>query len=174
MLDAGWSQQRRLEEQADLRVELVPTAKPSMGGLRLAAYAKKVAEPLRGGFAGASLRVRSAGVQVRAGQLLRITGTASVVSGTNQGGTGLLIYDNQVGPSLGQLVHGEDGEKLPVELYRFAVEDGELRILAECRGECDIVLEDLRVDVIHPATNRQSYSTSPLQSPKPLPTNELP
>jgi len=111
---------------------------------------------------------------VKAGQLLRITGTASVVSWTNQGGTGLRIYDNQGGPSLGQLVHGEEGEKLPVELYRFAVEDGEFRILAECRGECDIVLENLRVDVIQPATNRQSYSTAPLQSPKPISADELP
>ena len=174
MLEAGWSQQRRLEEQADLRVELVPTAKPSTGGLRLAAYAKKTAEPLKSGFAGASLRVRSAGVQVKAGQLLRVTGTASVVSGSNQGGTGMLVYDNQVGPSLGQLIHGKDGEKLPVELYRFAVEDGEFRILAECRGECDIVLEDIRVDAIRPATNRQSYSTSPLQSPEPISATELP
>ncbi|MEM7478277.1 MAG: hypothetical protein AAF483_25090 [Planctomycetota bacterium] len=162
MLNAGWSQQRRLEEQADLRVELVPGVAPAKGGLRMASYSKTENNPLQSGFAGASLRIRSASVPVKAGQLVRVSGNAAVVTNASAPDAGLLIYDNQAGPSLGQLVHGEKGKKIPIELYRFALADGEFRILAECRGECDMVMEDLRVDVIQPATNRYNFVTNPL------------
>jgi hypothetical protein len=160
MLHSGWTQQRRLEDQVNLRVELVPAAGSELAGLRLAAYARESNRILRGGFEGASLRVRSAAADVHAGQLIRVSAVARILTSSNEPGSGLLVYDNQVGPSLGQLIRGATGETVPVELYRFAVEDGEFRLLAECRGECDIVLESVRMSVIRPATNRQSYPTN--------------
>lgn len=162
MLDSGWSQQRRLEDKADLRVELVPATSGNPSGLRLAAYAKKPDTNISGGFAGASLRVRSSATDVVAGQFVRVTAQARVLSTTNQPGTGLLIYDNQIGPSLGQLISAAAGTVMPVELYRFAISEGEFRLLAECRGECDIVLENIRMDVVSPATTRQNFLTTPL------------
>lgn len=164
MLQAGWEQKRRLEEKVNLRVELVPPVTSQSGGLRLAAYSLHSDTPVMGGFEGASLRVRSAAVPVEAGQLIRVSATARILHADNQPGSGLLVYDNQVGQSLGQLVRGQPSQSIPVELYRFAVQDGEFRLLAECRGECDIVLEAVRISVIRPATNRSSYSTNPLQS----------
>ncbi len=62
---------------------------------------------------------------------------------------------------MGQLVRGQPGELKEIELYRFVVRDGELRVLAECRGQCDIVIESLSASVIEPATNRQTYPTAP-------------
>ncbi len=161
MLQAGWSQQRRLEERVDLRVELVGPREGHGPGLRLAAY-RKPSEELPGGYEGASLRVRSAAANVRACQLVRISATARVLRASEDPASGLLVYDNQAGPSLGQLVTGAVGQSVAVELYRFVVNEGELRVLAECRGECDIILESLRVSVIEPATNRRSYVTTPV------------
>jgi hypothetical protein len=171
LMQSGWSQQRRLEDKVALRVELIPhstshaTSSADSGGLRLAAYPKPEFQGrLEGGYAGASLRVRSAGLPVRAGQLVRISATARVIQSSQQPGCGLLIYDNQVGPSLGQLVDGRPGDSLPVELYRLIVDDGPFRILAECRGQVDVVLESVQASVITPATNRRKYTTAPLDS----------
>ncbi len=159
MLDTGWSQQRRNASAAELRVELVPSDTSSPAGLRMAAYAKDSASGLPGGFQGASLRVRSASTQVQAGELLRVSATARVLQSRPGADVGLLVYDNQAGPSLGQLVQGETGALVPIELYRFAVTTGEFRVLAECRGECDIVLESLDIDAVRPATNQLRFDT---------------
>lgn len=165
LLESGWTQQRRLEEQVDLRVEIVPATSQRGGGLRLAAYGK-AADPVRaavpGGYEGASLRVRSAAAPIRAGQLVRVSAVAHILRSSPGPESGLLVYDNQAGPSLGQLVRGETGQRINVELYRFATADGEFRILAECRGECDIVLEAIQASVIQPATNRIGFPVTPL------------
>jgi hypothetical protein len=165
LLDSGWTQQRRLEEQVDLRVEIVPPTSERGGGLRLAAYGKgnDSARPsVPGGYEGASLRVRSAAAPIEAGRLVRVSAVAHVLRSSVGPESGLLVYDNQAGPSLGQLVRGETGQRIQVELYRFATTDGEFRILAECRGECDIVLEAIQASVIVPATNRMGFPTTPL------------
>ena len=166
MLDSGWSQQRRLEDQVSLSVELLPHASGRPPGLRLAAYAKASAPDaavvqINGGYEGASLRVRSSAAQVRAGQLVRVAATARILRAPRVPEGGVLIYDNQAGPSLGQLVRGNQGDQVEIELYRFVVADGEFRVLAECRGECDIVLESLNASVIEPAANRKSFVTTP-------------
>jgi hypothetical protein len=170
LLDSGWSQQRRLEERVDLRVEIVPAGFERNGGLRLAAYQRTAAaenSPMPGGYEGASLRIRSAAAPVKSGQLVRISATARILKPTTSPDSGLLVYDNQAGPSLGQLIRGAAGERVPVELYRLVVADGEFRLLAECRGECDIILESIVASVIEPATDRRSYPTLPVGSTPP-------
>lgn len=165
MLQVGWTQQRRLEERVDLRVELVPSRTSGATGLRMAAYAKpENVDDVAGGYEGASLRIRSASATVEAGQLVRISARAHVLREGKTPGSGLLVYDNQVGPTLGQLVNGQAGDEVRIELYRFISEDGEFRLLAECRGECDIVLDSVRASVITPATNRTAYPTSRLDA----------
>lgn len=172
MLSAGWSQQRRLEEEMELRVELLRPTTNSAAGLRLAAYpkpehAKQNSLPISGGYEGAALRVRSSPAVVQPGQLVRVSARARVLRATESPDSGLLVYDNQAGPSLGQLVRGAAGDVVPIELYRFVTHDGEFRLLAECRGECDIVLDSISASVIEPATNRRSYVTSPAMPPIP-------
>jgi hypothetical protein len=160
MLNSGWTQEQRLQDQADMRVEWIPPTNQSTQGLRLAAY-EKGETPLPGGYEGASLRIRSAGALVKEGQLVRINARARIQFASQDPASGLLVYDNQLGPGMGQLVRGQPGELKEIELYRFIVRDGELRVLVECRGQCDIVIESLTASVIEPATNRQSYLTSP-------------
>jgi len=160
MLKSGWTQEQRLQDQAEMRVEWIPPTSQNSHGLRLAAHEKGEAA-LPGGYEGASLRIRSAGTQVKEGQLVRINARARIQVASQDPASGLLVYDNQVGPGMGQLVRGQPGELKDVELYRFVVRDGELRVLAECRGQCDIVIESLSASVIEPATNRQSYPTAP-------------
>lgn len=160
MLKSGWTQEQRLQDQAEMRVEWIPATGDSSRGLRLAAYQKGDAA-LPGGYEGASLRIRSAAAQVKQGQLVRIIARARIRTASQDPASGLLVYDNQVGPGMGQLVRGQPGELKEIELYRFVVRDGELRVLAECRGQCDMVIESLSASVIEPATNRQSYSTAP-------------
>ncbi|MDX1926406.1 MAG: hypothetical protein SFV81_07810 [Pirellulaceae bacterium] len=170
MLKSGWTQEQRLQDQAEMRVEWIPPTSQSSQGLRLAAYEKGEAT-LPGGYEGASLRIRSAAAQVKEGQLVRIKARARIQVASQDPSSGLLVYDNQVGPGLGQLVRGQPGELKEIELYRFIVRDGELRVLAECRGPCDIVLESLSASVIEPATNRQSYPTTPVKPSVNLPVN---
>ncbi|HBE70022.1 MAG TPA: hypothetical protein DDW52_17895, partial [Planctomycetaceae bacterium] len=83
MLAAGWSQQRRQTDQATLAVELVPgstTQHPrSTNGLRLAAYRQPGSDPISGGYEGALTRVRSAGIELPAGHLVRVVGTAAIL-----------------------------------------------------------------------------------------------
>lgn len=167
MLQAGWTQQRRLEDQVDLRVELVPPAVKLGPSLRMAAYPKSTGssgrgfEPIPGGYEGASLRVRSAGAEVRKGQLVRVSAVAHIRACGSDPASGLLVYDNQAWTSLGQLIHGKAGDRVPIELYRFVNQDGEFQLLAECRGICDIQLESIVASVIEPATDRSSFQTSP-------------
>jgi hypothetical protein len=129
----------------------------------MAAYSS-TEQAVPGGFEGASLRVRSAAAQLKAGQLVRVSAQARILHSNSEPGSGLLVFDNQLGQAMGQLVRGQPGETIPIELYRFAVRDGEFRLLAECRGECDIVLDSVQLDVIEPATNRTSFPTHPMDS----------
>ncbi|RMF37439.1 MAG: hypothetical protein D6753_17540, partial [Planctomycetota bacterium] len=161
MLRAGWEQQRRLQQEVESRVELVPTS-TAAGQLRMAAYSNGPApDQVPGGYEGASIRVRSAPVALTAGQFVRVRATARILKMGQAPGTGLLVYDNQLGPGFGQLVHGPPGADVPVDLYRMVVADGEFRVLSECRGHCDVLLEGLRIDVIEPAVNRAAYPTEP-------------
>jgi hypothetical protein len=85
------------------------------------------------------------------------------------------VYDNQSGPSLGQLVRGEPGERKLVELYRAINEDGDFRLSTECRGLCDVRIDSINISVIEPATYRSSFDSQPLQPQSPtnvgLPAN---
>ncbi|MCC6511145.1 MAG: hypothetical protein IT423_18735 [Pirellulaceae bacterium] len=170
MLQAGWSQQRRLNDRAEMRVELVPLSESdpqllpmprSALGLRLAALPKP-GQQLPGGYEGASIRVRSAPSPIAQGDLVRITGRAIIRRAPIEPGAGLLIYENNGGPALGQLVRGAEGQAVNIELYRFITDDQPLRVLTELRGACDIILEGLSLSAISPAVNVSKYITSPL------------
>jgi hypothetical protein len=53
---------------------------------------------------------------------------------------------------------------VPVELYRFVQSDGEFRVLAECRGACDIQLENLTASIIRPVSASSAYQTLPIDT----------
>lgn len=163
MLQAGWSQQRRLDQRAEMLVELVPPAPQAEAGpgLRLAALPRS-GQTLPGGYEGATIRVRSAPSATTQGELVRVTARAIVRRAPVDPGAGLLIYDNKAGPALGQLVRGETGAVVPIELYRFITDDAPFRVLTELRGACDIVLEGITVSAIQPAVNESTYPTHPL------------
>jgi len=171
----GWSLEQRPLQEVDMQVEFLPPTPEQPSGLRLAAYgtrpvpvgtvdsdlrANREEPSIPGGYEGASSRVRSAAVQVQRGELVRVAAKGRILQPPNSPDSGILVYDNQAGPSLGQLVRGAAGELVTIELYRFVVADGEFRILVECRGECDIVLEEISTSVIDPAVNRRSFITS--------------
>ncbi len=174
MLEAGWTQQRRLTERADMKVELVPVSaksqedqQPSVLGLRLAAMPWP-GQVLPGGYEGATIRVRSAPSDVKRGELVRVSGRAIIRRAPQEPGAGLLVYDNKGGPALGQLIRGQVGESVPIELYRLITDDQPLRILTELRGACDVVLEGLSLSAIAPAQNVQNFPTLPnMISPRP-------
>ncbi|MEZ6149497.1 MAG: hypothetical protein R3C09_05185 [Pirellulaceae bacterium] len=165
----GWSLEQRPLEQAEVQVEFLPPQAERSAGLRLAAYASHTDNrlstisqtPIAGGYEGASSRIRSSAASVQAGQLVRVAAKARILRAPTSPDSGVLVYDNQAGPSLGQLVRGDAGELVAIELYRFIVADGEFRVLAECRGQCDIVLESITTSVISPAVNRRSFATNP-------------
>lgn len=161
MIDSGWDQQRRLDQRAEMLVELVPRATDvsSGPGLRLAAVAKP-GQRLPGGYEGASIRVRSAPSQAATGDLVRVTARAVIRRAPVEPGAGLLVYDNKGGPALGQLVRGNAGEVVPIELFRFVTDETPFCVLTELRGACDIVLEGLSLNAIQPAVNQANYPTT--------------
>jgi hypothetical protein len=172
MLQAGWSQQRRQTERAEMLVELVPASNSQAPGLRLAALAK-TAQSLPGGYEGAPVRVRSAAAEVTKGELLRVTARATVRQAPRHPGAGLLVYDNFAGPALGQLVRGSSGQTIPIELYRFATDETPLRLLTELRGECDIVIDNIAISAIQPAINASNYPTTYKYMPTNPPASSL-
>ncbi len=169
MQEAGWSQQRRLNDRADMLVELVSqgSAESSKPGIRLAAFPKP-GLALPGGYEGASIWVRSAPAMASQGELVRVTARAIIRVAPRDPHAGLLVYDNKGGPALGQLVRGQTGEVIPIELYRFITDDTPFRILTELRGAGDIVLEDIRLDAIQPAATTSTFQTSPIMTSQTL------
>ncbi len=164
MIEAGWTKQERLQELAELRVEWVPpSGNQAAPAIRMAAY-QRAGEILPNGFEGATLRIRSAAAKVMPGQLVRIRAQARIRMNSPDPYSGLLVYDNQAGPALGQFVRGLAGEVKDIELYRFITANGELHLLAECRGQCDITLESISASVIEPARNEQNFPTTPVRS----------
>jgi len=144
MMAAGWQQERRLEDQADVLTEVLPLdGESNQKALRIVSQGKGRA--LEGGYAGSTLRIRSGKMQVQAGQIVRIEARVFVRDGFAKPQAGLLFYESLEGPALGQLLKGPRGVWLPVRLYRAVQRSGPLEVMLEMRGEGDVLVDQITV-----------------------------
>jgi len=152
ILAAGWKQDRRLQERADVLTEVVPVDNNNQEhALRLAARGKD--RPLEGGYAGSSLRIQTSSLPVQAGQVVRIEGKVLIRNGFDKPQSGLLVYESIEGPSLGQLMKGPKETWLPIRIYRVVEQSGTLEVMLELRGEGDLLVDNLTVATAIPSVD---------------------
>ncbi len=146
---AGWTHDRRLEEQTHVALELKPvsTAGPQIqkqGMLRVAAWPRS-GQSLRGGYEGTTLRVRSPMISGVDGTWVRIDTLVRTPLGFGGPEEGLLIYDSIGGSELGRLMRGGGGAKT-LRLYRYVPEGQQLQMFFEVLGAGEAMIEQLRVE----------------------------
>jgi hypothetical protein len=144
MLAAGWKQDRRLEDQVEVLTEIVPLDE-GRGGNALRIVARGREREVSGGYAGSSLRIRSGAIHVTAGQIIRIEGKVMIRGGCSKPQSGVLIYESNEGPVLGQLLCSPHGSWLPLRMYRVIDRTGPLEIMIEMRGEGDVLIDEITV-----------------------------
>jgi hypothetical protein len=59
--------------------------------------------------------------------------------------SGVLIYESNEGPVLGQLLCSPQGSWLPLRMYRVIDRTGPLEIMIEMRGEGDVLIDEITV-----------------------------
>lgn len=131
------------------------------GGVRVLASGLG-GQPLSGGYAGATLNLRSPSLPMPSSGLVRLRGSVRTLSLGRSPQTGLLVFDNLGGPGLGMLVGGRSpiGTWETFTCYRWLRPNSPLEVMLELRGEADLEIGPLEVSVmaIDPAP---AYPTQP-------------
>ena len=165
LIDAGWSQDRRQSERVAHRFEVVPESGPDGSAALLLAANSLTGEPIAGGFAGSTMRVRVPELQVPQGRLVRIGGKIRIDSGSKEPQSGILVYDSLASSAMGQPISaagGKQGQWQSFELFRLVMADRPLWLYFEVRGEVTATIDSLTLHsvTISPQGN---YVTLPTQ-----------
>jgi len=145
----GWqnlaSESRHVATSVDLSSEA-----PSGGNfaLRLAAAAQGSGDPAVI-FEAPLLRIVSAPVYVRRGQLVRWHGSVRIPRAIDRSPHGLKIYDSVGGDSLALRWYETDGWQ-PFIAYRAATQDGQVTLTFELTGLGEVALDDVEIAVHDP------------------------
>jgi hypothetical protein len=148
MLQTGWTYQKRLENLATTAVGVDPLAGEfGTGALRIESMGL-AGEPLPGGYAGTTARVRSAAVAIPVGSWIRVEVKVKTLGfgGPHQG---LLIYDSDAGSEVGTLIRGDSGWRT-VKIYRVITADRPLRVTAETLGAGEALIDSVSVSMWQP------------------------
>ncbi len=148
MLQTGWTYQRRLENLATSAVGVDPLAGEfGTGALRIESMGLG-GEPLPGGYAGTTARVRSAAVAIPVGSWIRIEAKVKTLGfgGPHQG---LLIYDSDAGSEVGTLIRGDSGWRT-VRIYRVITANRSLHVTAETLGAGEALIDSISVSMWQP------------------------
>jgi hypothetical protein len=148
MLVRGWTVNRRSEDTIETNVGGAIQAGLDGSSSLLLTAKSKTGQPLTGGYAGSSLRVRGPEVKVPRQSMVRINGYVKPLKAQADLQCGVLVYENSLGPAFGQLISGEasSSDWKRFSLYRMAPEDGNVRVLLELRGEGEFLVDDIRLD----------------------------
>ena len=155
LLESGWKQQRALPEgcQADVGLSLT---EPHGGrsALRLHAWSES---PDRAPqvLERPPLWITSSPMPVRQGQMLRIHGWVQVPRPLAASRDGLLIFDSQSGPALGERVYLTRGWR-EFTLYRAVTRNGELTLTFSLTGLGEAWLDDVSVSLLQPDPIRET------------------
>jgi hypothetical protein len=153
-----WSIGRRLASQAESRVEHITRGTYQGPGALRASVVPIADDPLKGGYEGTVIQIRSPSVRVEAGTAIRID---TVVKTIGFGGPhqGVLVYDSIGGQEMGVLIRGRP-DWTPVRLYRQSEKETEVHVMYELIGAGEATIDDVQLRVWEP-----NYDAGPMLAP---------
>lgn len=162
MTQAGWKNRRNQKAGLSTQVEL--TREASVGG----DYGLKLSVNSGSGLSTVvgtdPLRIESAGVTIRKGQLIRIHGYVNLPQPLTGGEDGLRITDSIAGPGMATRVLQTGGWQ-QFTIYRFAPRNGEISIEFAMSGVGQAMLDEVTIRTMdRNATDAQALSNRDTQS----------
>jgi hypothetical protein len=148
-----WSVGRRMASQAESRVEHITRGTYEGPGALRASVVPLADDPLRGGYGGTVIQIRSPSIRVEAGKAIRIDTMVKTIGfgGPHQG---LLVYDTIGGQEMGVLIRGRS-EWTPVRLYRQTESETELHVMFELIGAGEATIDEVQLRLWQPESNRR-------------------
>jgi len=145
MLRSGWRQQRGKAATAETFAELSPLDRA--GGRRSLHVVSHDTDRAGAATPDWPLRITSAPVAVKAGQIVRVHGWIKVPRRIGGDGDGLMIFDSLAGPELADRVLQTEGWR-EFSLYRTAMEEGDLVITFALTGAGEAWLDNVSVNLL--------------------------
>jgi len=141
LLQSGWQQHREAEPRITVKVELSGAdTHEGRSAMRLTA-----SESHPGAAAeGWPVRIVSAAVSVRRGQLVRINGWAKIPQAITGSHDGLMVFNSSAGPALAERIQHTRGWQ-EFTLYRVARRDGPLTVTLALTGLGEVWLDDISI-----------------------------
>ena len=90
------------------------------------------------------MRIETAHVSVRRGQLVRINGWAKITQNINGSQDGLMIFDSSSGRAMAQRIQQTRGWQ-EFTLYRAARRDGPITVTFALTGLGEVLLDDISI-----------------------------
>lgn len=141
LLQSGWQQHREADPRITAKVELSGAdAREGRTSLRLSATRAEPGDAVDTW----PVRIVTAPVAVRRGQLVRINGWTRIPSAITGSPDGLLIFDSAAGPALAERIRQTRGWQ-EFTLYRAARRDGPLTVTFALTGLGEVWLDDISV-----------------------------
>jgi len=141
LVQSGWQQHRDAGPRITAKVELSGAdAHEGRSSMRLTASGMQPGEPVDGW----PVRIVSAPVSVRRGQLVRINGWAKIPQAITGSHDGLMIFDSSAGPALAERIQHTRGWQ-EFTLYRAARRDGPLTVTLALTGLGEVWLDDISI-----------------------------
>lgn len=174
MLADGWLHEQRPSGGIRMAGELYPRSHGGTHCLRLVAV-PETNHDVPSVVSERPVTVTSPPIQVRAGQIIHISGFARMAAPSVGSLDGAMLYDSLLGPS-GALRWQTNTDWQPFELLREAASDGEFTITLTLTGLGEILFDDLKVIACNPsAATASAADESPIEkrSPRASPLNFL-
>lgn len=143
LLQSGWQQHRDANPRITAKVELSGADNhEGRTAMRLTASESQPGDAVEGW----PLRIVTAPVSVRRGQMVRINGWARIPRAITGSFDGLMIFDSSAGPALAERIQHTRGWQ-EFTLYRAARRDGPLTVTFALTGLGEVWLDDISIAV---------------------------
>jgi hypothetical protein len=141
LVQSGWRQHREAGPRIAAKVELTGAdAHEGRSCLRLTAIGMQPDDPVDGW----PVRIETAPVSVRRGQLVRINGWAKITQKITGSRDGLMIFDSSAGQALAERIQETRGWQ-EFTLYRAARRDGPFTVTLTLTGLGEVLLDDISI-----------------------------
>ncbi|HJN12224.1 MAG TPA: hypothetical protein QF564_26310 [Pirellulaceae bacterium] len=143
LLQSGWQQLREADPRITAKVELSGAdTYEGRSSMRLTATESRPGDPVEGW----PVRIVSAPVSARRGQLVRINGWTKIPQAITGSHDGLMIFDSSAGLALAQRIQHTRGWQ-EFTLYRAARRDGPLTVTLALTGLGEVWLDDISISL---------------------------
>jgi hypothetical protein len=141
LMQSGWQQHREAGPRITTKVELSGAdTHEGRSSLRLKATGMQPGAPVDGW----PVRIVTAPVSVRRGQLVRINGWVKIPQAITGSQDGLMIFDSSAGSALAERIQQTRGWQ-EFTLYRAARRDGPLTLTLALTGLGEVLLDDISI-----------------------------